>query len=142
VTWPNCGGAGGFFRRGGGASGTARTSDDSGRSPIRLSMAQWPEGAVEPRGKPRTRRRWFSKLAGDSAFDSHSGRTVDARGHFVGKQHAAVFEKFDGEHRRRVRDSRTRGRRFPRRAGWGLEARAGARERRRMPLRWWFSTSG
>src|SRR5258706_2071436 len=38
------------------------------------------------------------ELAGDSAFDSPVAGIVDARGHFVGKQLAAVFEKFDGEH--------------------------------------------
>jgi len=64
---------------------------------------------------------------------------VDGRGHFVGKQLAAVFENSMAEHADVLRDSRTRRAGvFAARCG-GVEARAGGRERRRMRLRWWFS---
>src|ERR1700682_159786 len=38
------------------------------------------------------------ELACDGAFDSPVAGIVDARGHFVCKKRALVFEKFDGEH--------------------------------------------
>src|SRR5207249_5661695 len=50
VTWPNLRlGRGTFPYKCKCVSGTAKTSAGSGRSPIRLIMAQWPAAAVEPR---------------------------------------------------------------------------------------------
>jgi len=74
---------------------------------------------VEPRGKPRTARRWFFELAGDGAFDGPVAGIVDARGHFIGEELALMFETFDGEDAdvfQRFENSVSGF--FPRRAGW------------------------
>jgi len=97
---------------------------------------------VEPRGKPRTARRWFSNWL-VTAPSIVQCRNCGRAGPFVGKQLAAVFEKFDGEHADVLQGfENAAGGVFRGALDGGLEARGGARERRRMPLRWWFSTSG
>src|SRR5882762_677723 len=144
VTWPSLRpGRGDLPKRWRWASGTARTSDDSGRSPIRLSMAQWPAAAVEPRGKLRTARRWFSNwlVTAPSIVQwpelwTRGAISLASSSPRCSKNSMASTPTY-------FRDSRTRRAAFSA-ARWmeGSRRGAGARERRRMPLRWWFSTSG
>jgi len=68
-----------------------------GRSPMRLSMAQWPAGPVEPSGRPRTARRWFSNWLVTAPSMVQWPEIVKRGANSLARSSPRCSKKFDGE---------------------------------------------